>query len=359
MSMKKFLTLLLLVIFTCSIHAEEGMVEKAGSEKQFDPTEIIAHHVADSHNWEVFAWEKDGEKKSITIPLPIILIDNGSFHFFMSSKFDEKSNIAYDNGKYYIYTNGEIFRTDSSGSVERGADDKITNYKPWDFSLTRNVISMWLSVIIILLIFIRVAKKYKGKPHTPRGLQSLIEPLVTFVRDEIINEQLSPKLAERYGPYLMTLFFFIWVNNIIGIIPIFPGYSNVMGNISVTFLLALLTFILTTISGTKVYWKHTLTAPGIPFGVKVILVPVELIGLITKPFALMIRLMANISAGHIIAISLISLIFILKSIFISPISILLGVGMSLLDILETALQAYIFTLLSALYINMSAQQAEH
>ncbi len=357
--MKKVLTLLLFVVFTFSIHAEEGMEKKAESKGQFDPTEIIAHHVADNHSWEIFAWEKDGEKKSITLPLPIILIDHGSFHFFMSSKFDEKSNLAYNNGNYYILTNGEIFLTDSSGSVEKDADGKITNFKPWDFSLTRNVISMWLSVILILIIFISVAKKYKGKPHTPRGLQSLIEPLVTFVRDEIINEQLSPKLAEKYTPYLMTLFFFIWANNIIGIIPIFPGYSNVMGNISVTLLLALLTFILTTISGTKTYWKHTLTAPGIPFVVKIILVPVELTGLITRPFALLIRLMANISAGHIIAISLISLIFIMKSVFISPISILLGVGMSLLDILETALQAYIFTLLSALYINMSAMQAEH
>ncbi len=356
--MKKFLSLLLFVVITTSVFANEGE-EKTKEPDQFDPTEIISHHVADSHKWEIFAWEKDGQKKTITIPLPVIIIDNGTFHCFLSSKFDEETGLAEIDGNYYVYTDGKVYATDSSGKLNKNEEGEITNSVPWDFSITRNVVAMWLAVIVLLLIFISVARKYKGKPKAPKGLQSLIEPLVTFVRDDIIKEQLNPKMAEKFTPYLLTLFFFIWVNNLIGIIPFFPGASNVTGNISVTLLLAVLTFLITNFVGNKTYWKHTLTAPGIPFGVKLILVPVEIIGLITKPFALMIRLMANISAGHIIAISLVSLIFIMKSIWISPISVLLGIGMTLLDILETALQAYIFTLLTALYINMATPTEEH
>jgi F-type H+-transporting ATPase subunit a len=218
---------------------------------------------------------------------------------------------------------------------------------------------MWISALMLLLIFISISRKYKRGVERPSGLQSAMEPIILFVRDDIANDMIGKGKADKYFHYLLTVFFFIWINNILGLVPFFPGGSNLSGNISFTAVLAICTLIITNVSGTKAYWKHIVAPPGVPAWVTVFLVPVEIIGIFTKPFALMIRLFANITAGHIILLSLVSMIFILKTIWFAPVSILLGLVMSLLEILVGLLQAFIFTLLSALFIGLATHDDSH
>ncbi len=354
--MKQLLSFLLIInIYTC-VYASDGVKEQ--DDVPFDPTETIMHHIADSHSWHVLSWNSGDHETDIEIPLPIILIHKGKLHTFLYSKFDHETHIAKSKGAYFIYDHGAIYETDKLGTLHKSEDGHIENAKPFDLSLTRNVFSMWLSVIIILAVFLFIAKKYKGQPAKPTGIQSIFEPIVLFIRDDIARDQLGDK-ASKFTPYLLTVFFFIWINNLIGLVPFFPGGSNFTGNISATMVLATITFLLTNIYGSKSYWKHTLTAPGVPIFVKIILIPIEIIGLFTKPFALTIRLLANITAGHIIILSLVSLIFILKSIYISPVSILLSIVMYILEMLVAILQAYIFTLLSAMFIGMATTEEEH
>ncbi len=361
--MKQVLGILVLVFTYYSSLSASDLV-KSNTEKQveqetFDPTEVIEHHIANSHVWHVLSYGEGEHKTDIEIPLPVILINQGKFHFFSFSRFDHDSNLAEDKGDYFLYQHGTIYNSDAEGHVSVDEQGHITNSKPWDFSLTKNVWSMWLSIALILWLFVSIAKKYKGEPQKPKGIQSLFEPIILFIKDDIIIDQIGKEKAYKFVPYLLTLFFFIWINNLIGLIPFFPGGSNFTGNISVTMVLAMITFFITNINGSKSYWKHTLLAPGVPSVVKVILIPVEILGLFTKPFALMIRLMANITAGHIIIISLVSLIFIMKSVFIAPASIGLAVVMSVLELFVAILQAYIFTLLSALFIGMAIKDDEH
>jgi F-type H+-transporting ATPase subunit a len=360
MMMRRILSFLLLIItFYAQLSASDKEVVAHEKEEAFDPTELIMHHISDSYVWHVVSWGEGEHQTHIEIPLPIILISEGEFHFFLYSQFDHHTHIAENNGSYFLYHHGEIYQTDEHGSVSKDEEGHILNAKPLDFSLTKNVWSMWLSVALMLWIFLSVAKRYKGAPSSPKGVQSLFEPIILFVKDDIVMEQIGPEKGSKYVPYLLTVFFFIWINNIIGLVPFFPGGSNFTGNISVTLVLSVLTFLITNISGSKSYWKHTLAAPGVPFFVKILLVPVEIIGLFTKPFALTIRLLANITAGHIIILSLISLIFILKTAAISPVSILLTLVMFMLELLVALLQAYIFTLLSALFIGMAVADDEH
>ncbi|TLX77162.1 F0F1 ATP synthase subunit A [Labilibacter sediminis] len=357
--MRRFLIFLLLVTCVFQLRASDDKTVNHDSEESFDPTDLIMHHISDSHVWHVVSWGEGEHQKHIEIPLPIILFEEGKLHLFLYSRFDHDTNIAESKGSYFLYYHGKIYNTDSSGKIEIDPEGHIINSKPIDFSLTRNVWSMWISVVLIIWIFLSVAKKYNGELVKPRGIQSLFEPIILFVKEDIVDMQIGKEKGAKYAPYLLTVFFFIWVNNLIGLVPFFPGGSNFTGNISVTLVLALTTFFITNLNGSKSYWKHTLTAPGVPFFVKVLLVPVEVIGLFTKPFALMIRLLANITAGHIIILSLISLIFILKTVYISPVSILLTMVMFMLELLVAVLQAYIFTLLSALFIGMAVTDEEH
>ncbi len=355
---KLFGYLLLCFVISSQLFASESRQE-GNKEEEFDPTELIMHHIADSYVWHVISWGEAEHHFELEIPLPIILINNGKFHFFLYSRFDHESHIAESNGEYFILSHGKIYNTDSSGTIKHDDEGHILNSRPLDFSLTKNVWSMWLSVALLVWIFLSVANKYKGNPSCPKGIQSLLEPIILFVKNDIVLEQIGVSKGGKYVPYLLTLFFFIWINNIIGLVPFFPGGSNFTGNISVTLVLAIITFIITNINGSKSYWKHTLTAPGVPVLVKIILIPVEFFGLFTKPFALMIRLLANITAGHIVMLSLVSLIFILKTVYISPVPIILGFVMTLLELFVGALQAYIFTLLSALFIGMAVVDDEH
>jgi F-type H+-transporting ATPase subunit a len=226
--------------------------------------------------------------------------------------------------------------------------------------MTKAVVGMLSAAIIGLLIFISLSRSYKksGISH-PRGIQSFLEPVILFVRDDIAIPNLGHKY-EKYMPYLLTAFFFILINNLMGLIPFPPPFgANVTGNIAVTFVMAACTFLITQFSGNKTYWKHIFAAPGVPFWLLPIMIPVEIIGLFSKPFALMIRLFANITAGHIIVLSLVCLIFIFNSLSVAPVSILFVIFMDFLELLVAFLQAYIFTLLSALFISMAIPEEHH
>ncbi|MBE0654544.1 MAG: F0F1 ATP synthase subunit A, partial [Bacteroidales bacterium] len=243
--------------------------------------------------------------------------------------------------------------------VEESGNEEV--YVPLDFSITKNVAAMIFAAIFLTLIFVRMGRIYrKEKLIVPNGLNGFLEPMIMFIRNEIAIPNIGKEKYDRFMPYLLTVFFFILINNLMGLAPPFiPFGANVTGNIAVTFVLAAITFLITQAGGTKTYWKHIFATPGVPFWLIPIMIPVELIGLFIKPFALMIRLFANITAGHIIILSLVSVIFIFKSLAVAPVSVAFVLFMSILEILVAFLQAYVFTLLSALFIGLAVKQDHH
>ncbi len=333
-------------------------------EKEEDISQTILHHIADSHEWHFWG---HGEHK-VALPLPVLLWTNNGLVSFMSNKhdgndhgtelFEEKGQqLVNFHGKYYYPAQA---KNHHGAYVELDENSVPTNAKPLDISITKNVVSLFISVILLILIFGSVAKAYaKRQGKAPKGLQSLLEPIILFVRDDIAKPQLGHRYA-AFMPYLLTVFFFVWLNNLMGLIPFFPGGANLTGNISVTMMLALCTFILTTINGNKNYWGHVFT-PHVPWWLYPLMIPVEIIGLFTKPIALMIRLFANITAGHILILSLISLIFILKSVLVAGIAIPFVIFISVIELVVGFIQAFIFTILSALFIGMAVEEhaAEH
>ena len=324
-------------------------------EKEFNTGDLINHHIADSHEFHLFDWRG----KSYSMPLPIILYTNNGLVTFLSNEFhhdNEGKVVVEKKQQQFVRIHDNIFY---ANKVHEGHADALDySLRPLNFSITKLVFSMLMSVLILTLIFLSVAKSYKNNPSAPKGLAGFMEPLVLFVRDDIAIPNIGKKKYAKYMPYLLSVFFFIWINNLIGLIPFFPFSSNLTGNIAFTFVMASITFIITTFSGNKNYWKHILTPP-VPKALYPIMVPIEIIGMITKPFALMIRLFANIAAGHIIILSLVSLIFIFKSIAIAPVSGAFVVFMSMLEMLVAALQAYVFTLLSALFIGQAVADDHH
>ncbi len=357
--MKQILVMMAFLMMSSSLVLGAEKHAEAEESEGFDPMEMIMHHVSDSHEWHVISYtNSEGEEKGITIPLPIIVYYEGKVSCFLSSAFEDGNKLRQLGDVYLKLYHGKIYITDHSGAINHDESHSVTNAKPLDLSVTRNVVSMFLSVIILLWLFISIAKKYGSTPKAPKGIQSMLEPIILFVRDDIALNQIGKEKADRFVPYLMTVFFFVWINNLIGLVPFFPGGSNLTGNISVTMLLALFTFLITNISGSKSYWGHIFWMPGVPVPFKIMLSVVEFIGIFTKPFALMIRLMANITAGHIIILSLFSLIFVMKTIAIAPVSIIMSLMMFMLELLVAALQAYIFTLLSALFIGMAVHEEE-
>lgn len=319
--------------------------EKAENEsgKPFDPKETIFEHIGDSHSWHTFGKH--------AFSLPVILYTDKGLEVFMSSKFfnENHEEVAYTGKNYtYILEKDKVKIADASGKVDE-------TKKVYDFSITRNVASMWLGMILLIIIFFSVAGSYKKRAgKAPKGLQSFMEPLILFVRDDVAIPNIGVKYV-RYMSLLLTIFFFILINNLFGLVPFFPGGYNLTGNIAVTLTLSFIILLVINFSGNKYYWKHIFT-PEIPLWLYIIMVPVELIGIISKPFALMIRLFANITAGHIIVLSLISLIFIFKSLAVSPASVVFVVFMDCIELLVAFLQAYIFTMLSALFIGMAVQE---
>ena len=306
---------------------------ESGEEKKFSPGDLIMHHILDAHEWE-FA-------HGLAIPLPVIIYSDNGLDVFSSSHLYHSPDRTY-NG-FYLNHNDKIEPVDKSRTI-------------YDISITKNVASMFISVAILVLIFIGIAKSYgKTKGKAPKGIQSFFEPIIMYIRDDIGKGTIGPKY-ERFMPYLLTVFFFIWFNNLLGL---FPGGANLTGNIAVTFILALLTFLVTLFSANGNYWKHILWTPGVPLPLRIIILPIEIVGMFTKPFSLMVRLFANITAGHIIILSFISLIFMFESYAVGFASTAFAVFMSMLELFVALLQAYVFTLLSAMYFASAVEEHHH
>ncbi len=334
---KNILILLLSLSFLASFPSFSSNEDNStGKEQKFNAAEMIKHHIADAYDWHFFG---EGHA-SVSMPLPVILYSTTKGLQIFSS-----SNFHHGTESY----NG--YRIDHNHIICLDESEKI-----YDISITKNVASMMLAAIIIMIIFLSISASYKKNVgQAPSGMQSVFEPLITFVRDEIASPNIGPKYA-KYLPYLLTVFFFIWVNNLLGLI---PTGANASGNIAFTLTLAAITLLFTLFSGNKEYWAHIFWTPGVPLPLRVIMLPVEVIGIFTKPFALMIRLFANITAGHIIILSILSFIFMFKSFAVAGVSVPFAVVMSLMEVFVAALQAYIFTLLSALFIGQAVAEHEH
>ncbi|WP_291871520.1 F0F1 ATP synthase subunit A [Maribacter sp.] len=352
----KLIAVLIFAFFPLIVLADNGGGHD--DEKEFNASELINGHIGDSHEFHIADW--DGHP--ISFYLPVILWTDNGLTVFSSEKFHHDNSgehVVEVNGEKLVRENEIIYYADKYSKLsedEKGAFN--FDARPLDFSITKLVFSMLLSVLLLFILFTAVARSYKKSDKAPKGLAGFLEPLVLFVRDDIAIPNIGEKKHAKFMPYLLTIFFFIWVNNIFGLIPFFPFSSNLTGNIFFTFVLSFITFAITCFSGNKDYWKHILTPP-VPKALYPIMVPIEIIGIFTKPFALMIRLFANITAGHIIILSLISLIFIFKSIFIAPVSGAFVLFMSVLEMLVAALQAYVFTLLSALFIGQAVAEHDH
>lgn len=320
--------------------------------------EHINHHVKDSHDFHLFSDEESG--KHYGFPLPVILIDEG-LHIFMSSKFHHGEEVAESNGKYYLlnHHDGKIYRVDGPDgklTYENGDHDHPTNVKPLDFSITKSVFMIFVVCILMVIVFRGLAKSYSKNNGIPTGVGRFFEPLVVYIRDEIAIPNIGEKHYKRFMSYLLTIFFFIWFLNMFGLTPL---GVNVTGNIAVTAALAIITYLITTFSGNKHYWGHIFWMPGVPWPMRIVLAPIELLGTVIKPFSLMIRLYANILAGHIVLMSIIALMFTFKNWIGSPLSFVLAFVLSLLEILVALLQAYIFTMLSALYFGAAVDDHHH
>lgn len=346
-----FLAIACLLFASASFASENSHNE----EKPLDITEVIFGHIGDSHDWHIADWNN----KPISMPLPVILVNTEpsfSVHCFLSSEFHHgHADVTRGEHTYRLEKNLKTGRETIVyvNAAEEGAG-------PVNLSITKNAFTLIWVCILIFIIFRSCARAYQRNPgKAPRGLQGFMEPIILFVRDDIVRPNIGDKHYKRFLPYLLSVFFFIWFLNTIGLIPFFPGGANVTGNIAVTFILAFITLILVNVNGNKDYWRHVFAMPGLPLWLLPIMVIVELVGIISKPFALMIRLFANITAGHIIVLSLVSLIFIAKSVFVSPVSVLFVVFMDVLELFVAALQAYIFTMLSALFIGLAVKEHEH
>ena len=305
--------------------------DKAEGE-DFNMGEMIMHHVLDDYQYEIM--------HGLVIPLPVILYteENGLLIFSSSNLFDDDHvplEEGYNGFKYY---HGKLKPIDQDASYV-------------DLSITKNVAFLILTATLMILVFLSVAKGYSKKNSAPKGIQALFEPVIIFVRDDIVKPNIGENY-EKYLPYMLTLFFFIFFGNVLGLM---PGAANHTGNIAVTLSLALFTFLITNFSGNKHYWKHIFWTPGIPIIMRVIILPIELIGVFSKPISLMIRLFAAITAGHIVLLSFIGLIFIFQSYFVGVMSALFVVGLNLVELMVAGIQAYVFTMFSSVYIGLATE----
>jgi F-type H+-transporting ATPase subunit a len=348
------LRVVLTIVFLSFFNNGTAASNNPDTEEPFNTSELIFHHIGDSHSFHIAG--------DISLPLPVILWTDQGLEMFLSDEFHhdvEGKVIVEKNGLRFVNLHDKIYRLDDGAqSVEFDNEQHPVNAsRPLDFSITKNVFSMFLSMFVIFLLFTAAARSYRRSgTNMPSGAGRFLEPIIVFIRDEIAIPNIGEHHYKKYMPFLLTLFFFIWVNNIFGLIPFFPFSSNLSGNIAFTLALAVLTFCITMFSSRATYWKHMLWMPGVPVYMKIFLAPIELVGMFVKPLALMIRLFANITAGHVIVLSLISLIFVLNTLWVSPASILFVVFISIIEVLVVAIQAYIFTLLSALYFGQALEE---
>lgn len=303
--------------------------------KEFNASEVILHHVLDDHVWHFW----DGHHGTMFLPVIVYSSERGLEAFSSKNFYDEHHAVVEYNGykleHNHIYLNGA---------------------RVFDLSITKNVAMLLINAVLLILVFTAVARGYKKNAgKAPKGIQSFFEPIIVFVRDEIVRPNIGHHY-ERYFPYLLTLFFFILFGNLLGLI---PGSANLTGNIAVTLTLAVLTFIITNVSGNKVYWSHIFWTPGVPLPLRIIILPVEIIGIFTKPISLTVRLFVAITAGHIVLLSLICLAFIFHSVVVGGVSSLIVLFINLIELLVAGIQAYVFTLFTSLYIGQATADHEH
>ncbi len=366
---KTITSLSLILLISCAAFA--GGDKKDDQKSHADPVntqeeidEFIPHHVKDSHDFHMFSYFSDGEEHHVGFPLPVILWGENGLTAFMSSAFhhdDEGKEIAEKGGSQFVRLHGKIYELNSgaTGVAFDEAHHPTNASTPIDLSITKSVFGIILIGLLMLLWFSRLGSQYK-KNAIPKGFGRVLEPLVLYVRDEIAKPNIGPKYRNFTG-YLLTVFFFIWISNLLGLMPF--GF-NVTGQLAVTSALAILTFIVYMASSNKHFWSHQLWMPGVPYILRPVLAVIELAGtLIIKPFSLAVRLFANITAGHIVVMSLISIAITLQkdmTVFGSTtLSLLLSFFITLIEVLVAFLQAYIFTMLSALFIGMAVEEPEH
>ena len=349
----------LLLLVTFSMNASEGNKTEEGHGENNIKQEIkefIGHHLKDSHDFSVFSYTAEGgEKKHAGFSLPVILWDNG-LHVFSSSKFHHETTVAESEGSFYMIYHGMVYRTDSEGTIAYDAEHHPTNAKPLDLSITKSVVMIILTGLLMFWLFVGLAKSYAKNGGVATGAGRFFEPIILYVRDDIAIPNIGKKHHGKYMSFLLTVFFFIWFLNMFGLTPL---GVNVTGNIAITFSLAILTFLITNLSGNKNYWKHIFWMPGVPVPMKIILAPIELLGVFIKPFSLLIRLYANMQAGHIVVMSLVGLIYVFQSWLGGSLSFFLVFAISIIEILVALLQAYIFTMLSALYFGFAVEEHDH
>jgi F-type H+-transporting ATPase subunit a len=336
-------------------HDEPSAHADNATEEGFSPSDFIFDHILDAYEWHILSYDDF----HLSIPLPVIIYsDTRGLNIFMFNKFHHGHE---DYKGFRFESHGE-----NKGNIVEVLEDGSTALPKLDLSFSKNVLAIMFSLILLLWVFLSVAKAYRHRPDkAPTGMQNLLEPIILFIRDDIARPSIGEHKYERFMPFLLTVFFFIWFNNMIGLIPIFPGGANVTGSITVTMVLAVFTFVITTINGNRNYWQHIFNMPGVPWWVKfpVPLMPViEIIGMMTKPFVLMVRLFANITAGHIIVLGFFSLIFIFGEmnvglgLGVSVLSLAFTIFMTMLELLVALIQAYVFTLLSAIYFGMATEE---
>lgn len=346
---------------THETHSHHSHTEAEHSE--FVPGDFIIHHIADANKIHFFGEGAD----EISAPLPMIIyVEGEGLDVFMSSAFksESESHDSHAPSTAQGPSTSVLYTKDEHGITGKNENGELVEI--WDVSITKSVFGMLLIITCIILLFTRVAKSYSRNPGlAPTGMTNFLEPLILFVRDDIAYPVIGKEKSKKFLPFLLTTFFFILGCNLLGLIPFIGGF-NITGTIGVTIILALLVFIITTINSNKHYWGHILWPPGVPHLIKLIVVPIEMLSVFIKPTVLMIRLTANMSAGHIIILSFISLVFIFNQNFgtgagigIGVFSTLFMIFMYFLEILVAFLQAYVFTLLAAIYFSEATQEPHH
>lgn len=359
-----YLSLILLVSFSASA-SDETKGEKGdpvNTKQEID--DYILHHVKDSHDFHIFSYFSGEEEHHVGFPLPVMVWGENGFSAFMSSAFhhdDEGKEIVEKGESNFVKLHGKIYELDAGAtSVSFDEEHHPTNAStPIDLSITKSIFGILVLGFFMLLWFGKLGKQYKTK-SIPTGFGRVLEPLVIYVRDEIAKPNIGPKYRKFTG-YLMTVFFFIWFSNLMGLLPL--GF-NVTGQLAVTSALAIFTFVIYIVSGNGHFWSHQLWMPGVPYVLRPVLAIIEMAGtLIIKPFSLAVRLFANISAGHIVLMSLIAIGINMQgqmgSVGSTILSFLLSLFITLIEVLVAFLQAYIFTMLSALFIGMAVEEPEH
>jgi len=352
-----FIAVLFIAVSPFRSFAAEEAHGTEGKTKDQEIKEHIDHHLQDDYYWTFFV-DKEANKH-YGFALPVILIDNG-LHVFSAAEFEHGDKVVEKAGNYYKLYHGKIYKTDAAGTITYDDKHHATNAKPLDFSITKNVLGLMLTALLLFIGFIGLAKTYKnGANAIPKGFARVLEPLVLYVRDEMA----IPNIGHRYKefmPYLLSVFFLIFTLNLLGLTPL--GF-NVTGNISITLCLALFTFVITTFKANKDYWKHIFWMPGVPVPFKFVLAPIEVLGMFTKPFSLMLRLFANITAGHSVVMGLIAIVYLFQHQLTIPgsigVSMLLTLILFFLELLVAFLQAFIFTMLSSLFIGMAVEEHAH